>query len=93
MKYVWDLDREIANIRKHGYSFSSAIEAFSDKDGFALEDVKHSDVEHRFYWLGKDTTGTILTVRYVRRGTSIRIFGCANWREFRKVYYEKTKNK
>lgn len=49
MKFEWDLEREIENLRKHGYVFSSAVEAFSDKNGFALEDVKHSSEEDRYY--------------------------------------------
>jgi len=90
MEFEWDLRKEAENIRKHGVSFAEAVETFSDPTGFALTDDKHSADEERFYWIGKSRTGRILTTRYVRRGNRIRIIGSAEWREFRRLYHEKT---
>ena len=92
MKFEWDSSKELENKRKHGLSFAEGVEAFFDENGFVLEDTKHSMNENRFYWIGKNKLGRILTVRFARRGNSIRIFGCAEWREFRSIYNEKTKN-
>jgi len=92
MKFEWNVSKDFDNQRKHNLSFSEAVESFSDKNGFVLEDLKHSQEEDRFYWIGLDKLGRVLTVRFVRRGNLIRIFGCAEWREFKKLYYEKTKN-
>ncbi|NDC38800.1 MAG: hypothetical protein EBZ48_12230 [Proteobacteria bacterium] len=35
----------------------------------------------------------MVTVRYTRRAGKIRIFGCAAWRAFRRLYDERTKAK
>jgi len=90
MDFEWDIDKEIENVKKHGVSFLEAIETFSDPDGFAMEDIKHSGNETRYYWIGKSGDGRILTTRYTKRGNNIRLIGSAEWREFRKLYYEKT---
>jgi|688.fasta_scaffold2265218_2 uncharacterized DUF497 family protein len=92
MDYEWDLIKEIENYKKHGYKFSKAIECFADPNGFLLEDVKHSGSERRYYWIGKSKNGEILTTRLVFRHNKIRIIGVAKWRNFRRIYDEKTKN-
>lgn len=93
MEFEWDLSKEQANIAKHGYSFSDAIEIFQDRQGVQLVDKKHSDSEPRFYWIGKSDSGKILTVWFARRGRKIRIIGCAEWRKLRSLYYEAAKLK
>jgi uncharacterized DUF497 family protein len=42
MEFEWDADKESENIRKHGFTFADAVEAFLDPDGLALRDEKHS---------------------------------------------------
>jgi uncharacterized protein len=93
MDFEWDLSKEEENFRKHGVRFMEAVESFSDPDGFALRDKKHSLCEDRFYWVGKSTSGLILTTRYTRRGNKIRIIGSAEWRRFKKMYHETAKDK
>jgi uncharacterized DUF497 family protein len=91
--FEWDVGKAFENEAKHGVSFSEATETFLDPYGFALRDDKHSTREERFYWVGISESGRILTTRYTKRGDKIRIIGCAEWREFRQLYYEKTKPK
>ena len=93
MEFEWDLRKEAENIKKHRIPFLEAVETFSDPSGFAMRDDKHSTDEDRFYWIGKTGKGRILTTRYTKRGNRIRIIGSAEWREFRSLYYEKTKTK
>lgn len=90
MEFEWDDRKEAENIKKHRASFAEAVETFFDSLGFSLRDHKHSQYEERFYWVGKTAEGRILTTRYTRRGGNIRIIGSAEWREFRKMYHEKT---
>jgi uncharacterized DUF497 family protein len=75
--------------RKHRVSFAEAIESFFDPNGLLLVDENHSRAEDRFYWVGKSSSGRVLTTRFTRRGTRIRIIGSAEWREFRRLYSEK----
>ena len=52
MEFEWDLSKELVNVRRHGVTFSEAVESFFDPRGFQLADVKHSREEDRFYWVG-----------------------------------------
>ena len=93
MEFEWDLAKEHANFKKHGHRFSEAVEAFRDPHGVQLVDRVHSDQENRFYWIGKASSGKILTIWFTRRAKKIRIIGCAEWRKFRSLYYEAAKIK
>jgi len=93
MRFEWDPLKELSNIRKHNVSFRDATQAFDDIDGLDIKDEKHSLHEIRWHWVGKISDGRIITVRYTMRGDVIRIFGAAEWREYRKVYYEETEYK
>jgi uncharacterized DUF497 family protein len=90
MEFEWDAIKELANIRKHGVSFSDAVETFFDPNGFQMVDRKHSTIEGRFYWIGKMGSNRVLTTWFTRRGSRIRIIGSAEWRKFRRLYYETT---
>jgi len=93
MEFEWDEEKADENLRKHKVSFSEATETFLDPDGFVLREVKHSISEERLYWIGKTFSGRILTTRFTRRATKIRIIGTAEWSEFKGLYNEKTKSK
>lgn len=93
MEFEWDLAKDQANITKHGQTFSDAVEAFQDSKGVQLVDPEHSETEARFYWIGKISSGKILTVWFTRRGKKVRIIGCAEWRKMRSLYHEAAKIK
>jgi hypothetical protein len=92
MEFEWDASKEADNLRKHRVTFVEAVESFFDPHGLLLVDEKHSGVEDRFYWVGKSSSGRVLTTRFTRRGAKIRIIGSAEWREFRRLYSEKAKH-
>jgi len=93
MDFEWDLKKEKSNERKHGCSFTEAIECFKDPNGIQLVDRVHSVSEKRFFWIGKSANGRVLTIWFTKRGKAIRIIGCAEWRKFRRFYHETTKAK
>jgi uncharacterized protein len=93
LEFEWDLAKADSNQRKHGVDFVQAAECFQDPAAFVLTDAKHSEVEKRYFLVGKNRAGQVLTVRYARRGNRIRIFGAAEWRRFRELYDERTKPK
>jgi uncharacterized DUF497 family protein len=80
-------------MRKHKITFLEAVESFSDPNGFVMVDEKHSKSEERFYWIGKVSSGKVLTTRFTKRSDKIRIIGPAECREYRKIYNEKAKIK
>ena len=57
MEFEWALSKELENLRKHGVTFSEAVESFLDPQGFQLVDAKHSVREKRFFWVGRLSTG------------------------------------
>lgn len=93
MEFEWDGSKEKENMRKHKITFLEAVESFSDPNGFLMVDEKHSKAEERFYWIGKISSGKVLTTRFTKRSDKIRIIGSAEWREYRKIYNEKAKVK
>ena len=88
--FIWDPEKEAANIRKHGIDFATASKAFKDAGRKIYTDSRHSAKEERFFCIGKAGDRT-LTVRFTYRGGKIRIIGAGCWRKGKK-YYEKDSN-
>lgn len=77
--FIWDVQKELANIRKHRIDFATAARAFLDPKRKVYADAKHSAVEPRFFCIGT-IDGRTVTVRFVERHGKIRIFGAGYWR-------------
>lgn len=91
MEFEWDLTKYLENLRKNRVSFMEAVSTFSDPIGIQVADEAHSDLEPRYYWIGKSRDGRILTTRFTLRDGKVRIFGSADWRKFRRLYHEAAK--
>lgn len=85
--FIWDEEKEAANIHKHRVDFTAASKAFKDENRKIYIDSKHTGKEERYFCIGK-VEGKILTVRFTYRFGKIRIFGAGYWRKG-KQYYEK----
>ena len=86
-RFVWDTEKESANIVKHGVDFVSASRAFLDPKRGIYIDAKHSSEEERFFCVGR-VGKNILTVRFTCRAGEIRIIGAGRWRKGAKRYEE-----
>ena len=84
-RFEWDPKKDRENERKHGVSFEFAQYAFADPERVIAEDLSHSQDEQRYFCFGRIGDG-ILTVRFMRRGNVIRIFGAGYWRKGKKIY-------
>ena len=82
MKFEWDLEKEIQNIRKHRISFTEAVESFLDPHGFQLVDIKHSLQEKRLHWVGRVSAGRVLTTQFTKRGSKILSSALPNGESF-----------
>ena len=51
--FVWDREKELANIKKHGVDFETAVQAFKDIHRKINIDEKHAKEEDRFFCVGK----------------------------------------
>ncbi len=85
--FVWDGDKERANIQKHGVDFALASMVFEDPARIIIHDEAHSRDEVRYFCVGI-VKGRLMTVRFVERDGRVRIFGAGYWRLGRE-YYEK----
>ena len=85
--FIWNKEKEAANILKHGVDFSTACLAFKDVERKMYIDSKHNEGEERFFCVGK-AGEKVITVRFTYREGKVRIFGAGHWRKG-KDYYEK----
>jgi len=88
--FEWDDEKDEENQAKHGVSFTVAQQAFFDPCRVIAEDIKHSSEEDRFYCIGRVGDG-ILTVRFIYRGQTIRIYGAGYWRKGKGIYESQNK--
>jgi len=85
--FIWDKEKESANIKKHGVDFETAALGFKDSKRKIYIDSRHTKEEERFFCIAK-VKGRVLTVRFTYRSGKIRIIGAGFWRKG-KYYYEK----
>lgn len=48
VRFEWDPEKEVRNLRKHGVSFVEASTVFGDELAATIADSKHSELELRF---------------------------------------------
>ena len=85
--YEWDDAKEADNVRKHKVDFTQARRAFEDPRRLIRPDLLHSDLEQRYYCIGKVGPG-VMTVRFTYRTGRVRIIGAGYWRKGRTLYEE-----
>ena len=77
MKFVWDEDKNIKNIVKHGVTFEEAKTVFFDEYMIRWDDFNHTNrdgTEERFYAIGRSSYNHILIVDFCEKiGDTIRI--------------------
>lgn len=86
--FIWDLNKEAQNIKKHTFNFITASKVFFDSKRIITTDEKHSKDENRYFCIGK-VKGRIITVRFTYQKNLIRIYGAGSWRKG-VALYEKT---
>ena len=85
--FEWDPRKNEVNIEKHGVSFVIAQQAFLDPNRVIAEDIEHSRSERRYFCFGKVDVA-VITVRFIYKDQTIRIFGAGYGRKGRKIYEE-----
>jgi uncharacterized DUF497 family protein len=61
-QFDWDINKAMANWRKHGMSFEMAATVFRDPRAVSHYDVEHSQSEERWITLGLAETGQLVVV-------------------------------
>ena len=73
MRFEWDDQKALANVKKHGVTFGEATEVFYDPNAVEANDPQHSDDEDRFVIIGYSTRQLLFVVFAQRYGDVIRI--------------------
>jgi uncharacterized DUF497 family protein len=74
MQFEWDIEKERANIAKHGIDFRTAALVFNDTARIEKYDETHSVEEYRYITIGLiDKTAVVVVVVYTERDPRIRI--------------------
>jgi uncharacterized DUF497 family protein len=87
--FEWDEGNQDKNWLKYQVSNGECEEVFFNVPLLVADDVKHSQMEKRYFALGRTNNGRLLFVSFVVRGNKVRIISARDMhRKERKVYVE-----
>ena len=88
--FVWDDDKNIQNIRKHGVTFIEASSVFADVNAIILYDYAHSQDEERFVVIGYSKEMRLLYVChcYQENDSVVRIISARKAGRYETELYE-----
>ena len=70
MRFEWEDQKAIENVRKHGVTFGEATEVFYDPNALEAYDESHSNLELRFVIIGLSSR-RLLYVVYAERAADV----------------------
>jgi uncharacterized DUF497 family protein len=73
VRFEWDPQKEVRNLRKHGVSFEEASTVFGDGLAATIADPRHSEQEARFITMGLSSESRLLVVSHTDTGEDVRI--------------------
>ena len=93
MRFIWDQNKNLANIKKHKISFEEAETVFFDDNARLIPDPEHSLSEERFIILGFTNKLRLLVVvhTYKEDDDVIRIISARKATKTETKYYYKVK--
>ena len=93
MRFIWDQNKNLANINKHKISFEEARTVFFDDNARLIPDPEHSITEERFIILGITNKLRLLVVvhTYKEDVDVIRIISARKATKTEIKYYYKVK--
>ncbi|WP_219703915.1 BrnT family toxin [Marinomonas lutimaris] len=88
LKFEWNVDKSVSNIKKHGVSFDEAKTVFTDEYARLIGDPDHSQDEDRFLLLGTSIESNLLVVCHcIREAERICIISARKaGKQERKIY-------
>jgi len=89
MIFEWDPTKAVANLKKHGVSFSEAATVLSDSLGVTVPDPDHSSDEDRYITVGMSYHSRLLIVANTERGDHVRIISARELTRREREAYER----
>ena len=93
MHFEWDREKDAANRRKHGVSFSEAATVFYNPAAQIFDDPGHSVEEQREIIVGHSGRGFLLLVFFTERYEKIRIITARKATRREREEYEENRPK
>ncbi|MCP3959440.1 MAG: BrnT family toxin [bacterium] len=88
MELEWNEDKRETNIARHGVDFLDAVRVFLDEHRLWGYDEAHSDLEDRWWALGRVHDLVLFVVTTERRGVTRMISARKATRNEQTTYYE-----
>ena len=93
LRFEWDKQKALSNIKKHGVSFEEAITVFSNPLAYIFDDEEHSINEKREIIIGHSINNRLLVVCFTGWGKNIiRIFSARLATKKEREDYEENTN-
>ena len=73
MRFTWDPNKAVSNLRDHGVSFEEASTVFGDPLAVTIPDPDHSIGQERLLTMGQSTVVQLLVVSHTEEGDTIHI--------------------
>ncbi len=93
MRFIWDQNKNLTNLRRHKISFEEARTVFFDENARLISDPEHSKSEERFIILGITIKLRLLVVvhTYKENDEVIRIISARKATKTETKYYNQVK--
>jgi uncharacterized DUF497 family protein len=88
MRFEWDANKALSNLKKHGVSFQEAVTVFGDPLSITIPDPRHSRMENRFVTIGISSESRTLVVVHSDRDKNIRIISVRQATRIERKRYE-----
>ena len=90
IRFEWDAQKAVANLRNHAVSFEEAQSVFYDEFAMQFFDEPHSSEEDRFVMLGMSSAARLLTIVHCVREADdvIRLVSARKATRNESKYYE-----
>jgi uncharacterized protein len=92
VRFEWDDQRALANVKKHGVTFGEATEVFYDPNALEDYDTLHSGDEARFFIIGLSSRRLLYVIYAERVQDVIRIISARKADQAERQVYERTGN-
>jgi hypothetical protein len=90
VRFEWDDEKALNNLKRHGVSFGEATEVFYDPNSLEGEDANHSGRENRFFIIGYSVDRLLYVVFAERRDDVIRIISARKPTSTERELYEES---
>lgn len=88
MKFEWNPDKAVINLKKHNISFQEATTVFDDPLSITFPDPDHSTGENRYVIIGMSRVGQLLVVSHTDRENRTRIINARRATRQERSFYE-----